>query len=170
MSWHGRNVHYPRTGYHMAIWHGSYETLQSGSEEVQKSAACRAWSLVEHCIVTLHRCSAGPVVSPQGASQAVGVKQSLGHLAEPIYMQTQYNGIRYLKKSAEMVKEPLLERVYACMQEHSVGAEWQVGNQQVISTDSVPFPSQRQVRLDRIHVQLQMLLWKNVAPALQSSF
>lgn len=119
----------------------SYETLQSGSEEVQESAACCAWSLVEHHTVTLHHGPVGPIMSHYGASLAAGVKQSLRHSAEPIYMQKWYNRIRYLLKSAEIAKEPLQKWVYACMHEHSVGAERQVGNQQVISTDSVPFPS-----------------------------
>ena len=68
-----------------------------------------------------------------------------------------------------MVKEPLQEWVYACMHKHSVGAEWQVGNQQVISTDSVPFPSQRHVRLDKICATSNVALGKNIAQDLQSS-
>lgn len=86
-------------------------------------------------------------MSPYGASLAAGVKQSLRHTAEPIYMQKWYNGIRYLLKSAETVKEPLPKWAYACMHEHSVGAEWQVEKQQVICTDSVPFPSLKQFQM-----------------------
>lgn len=40
-----------------------------------------------------------------------------------------------------MVEKPLQNWVYICRQEPSVGAERQVGNQQVISKDSVPLPS-----------------------------
>lgn len=41
----------------------------------------------------------------------------------------------------------------ACMHEHTVGAERQdEEQQQVISTDSVPFPTEKLVGLDQIHI------------------
>lgn len=52
----------------------------------------------------------------------------------------QWNKIS-VRVSRNSKRNPLPKWVYARMHEHSVQAEWQVENQQVISTDSVPYPS-----------------------------
>lgn len=54
-----------------------------------------------------------------------------------------------------MVKKSLQKWVYARMHKHSVGAKWQVENQQVISRNSVPFFSWNH------SMKLQMLSWES---------